>query len=234
MEVEAPRSSTPPRRHPPPLPTKAEVKTLKKQHKKAPPPLDDLARQAFKEVDTDDSGAVSKTEALKYAEDLGYEVDAAYMDGAWAAFDFDNSGELDEQEFMHFLKVLKNSGAGGAPGGYEVTGSGRLPGSRYSISEVEINDCATPAQLKSLVAKNKDTGRGGGGCCGCSKATLLSQWKYLEGKELQGELEGEFATRDALKEQQPSLEAYLGVKPEDPKQACVDPLPQRQRRRQLV
>ena len=97
-----------------------------------------------------------------------------------------------------------------------MTGSGRLPGSRYSISEVEINDCATPAQLKSLVAKNKDTGRGGGGCCGCSKATLLSQWKYLEGKELQGELEGEFATRDALKEQQPSLEAYLGVKPEDP------------------
>ena len=92
----------------------------------------------------------------------------------------------------------------------------------------------TPAQLKSLVAKNKDTGRGGGGCCGCGKATLLSQWKYLEGKELQGELEGEFATRDALKEQQPSLEAYLGVKPEDPKQACVARLPQRQPRRRLV
>ena len=58
MEVEAPRSSTPPRRRPPPLPTKAEVKTLKKQHKKAPPPLDDLARQAFKEVDTDGSGVI--------------------------------------------------------------------------------------------------------------------------------------------------------------------------------
>ena len=65
MEVEAPRSSTPPRRRPPPLPTKAEVKTLKKQHKKAPPPLDDLARQAFKEVDSNRDGLIDFPEFQK-------------------------------------------------------------------------------------------------------------------------------------------------------------------------
>ena len=213
-------ATTPPRRRPPPaLPSPAEVKILKKSVKKKPPALTASTTSVFKQIDTDESGTVSKAEARKYAEELGYEVDEAFIDGAWAAFDFDNSGELDEQEFMHFLKVLKRTDGAAGSSGYEVTGSGRLPGSKYSISEVEINDCATKAQLQKLVRLNKDTGRGGGGCFGCGKPCVLSKWTYLEQEALQQALADEFKLRDGLDSDNPTLEGYLGVKPADSQHA---------------
>eukprot|EP01047_Picozoa_sp_COSAG01_P033178 COSAG01_NODE_2431_length_7709_cov_5.388173_2_plen_331_part_00 len=59
---------------------------------------------------------------------------------------------------------------------YSPTGSGRIPGSKYTITEVEINNCTSRRKLERLVAKHR--GRTRTGCCGVA-AGVLAKWKFI-------------------------------------------------------
>lgn len=54
-----------------------------------------------------------------------------------------------------------------------VTNRGRLPGSKYTLTEVDVLDCATRQALERVVKKHRETSRGETGCCGCGKGKVL-------------------------------------------------------------
>ena len=66
---------------------------------------------------------------------------------------------------------------------HEVTGAARLPGSKYPVTEAEINHCHDREGFEELIEQAlKRTNKG---CCGGEG--LLHRWKYTEsyGKELE-------------------------------------------------
>ena len=54
-----------------------------------------------------------------------------------------------------------------------ATGAGRLPGSKYTITEAEIQGSTTKEELEDVVYQNKD--RGGKG-----RNLMLKDWDYIE------------------------------------------------------
>ena len=66
---------------------------------------------------------------------------------------------------------------------HSVTGSARLPGSKYSITEAEINDTRTRTELEALMEDARARNRPG--CCG--RPGLLQKWHYIDsfGEEFQ-------------------------------------------------
>jgi hypothetical protein len=60
---------------------------------------------------------------------------------------------------------------------YAPSGSGRVPGSKYTITEVEINDCMSQPEIEGLVAKHAVQGRKN--CCG-RVTGVLADWEYVE------------------------------------------------------
>lgn len=135
-------------------------------------------RQAFQRFDTDHSGTMSKGELKEYlVDDQGLDVEPGYIDELWKVFDADKSGMLDEKEWVLLCEHIKQDAA--QQDAYEVHGSARLPGSKYTIGEIEINECETRGQLEKLVQTAKDSGHGGGGCCCfCKTESVLDTWKY--------------------------------------------------------
>lgn len=101
---------------------------------------------------------------------------------------------------MLLREHLKKDSEGSEP--YEVHGSARLPGSKYTIGEIEINECETKAQLEALVAAEKVNGHSGGGCCGlCKSVSILDNWSFkVDAAAIQTQLNK-------------SLEQYLGPEP---------------------
>lgn len=70
---------------------------------------------------------------------------------------------------------------------YEPTGSGRIPGSKYTISEVDVLECKDAKALEKCVEKHKKTSRGESscscccGCCSCGgNGDVLGTWKWVE------------------------------------------------------
>lgn len=87
------------------------------------------------------------------------------------------SGTLDEKEWVLLCEHIKQDAA--HQDAYKVHGSARLPGSKYTIGEIEINECETRGQLQKLVETAKDSGHSGGGCCCfCKTESVLDTWKY--------------------------------------------------------
>ena len=56
---------------------------------------------------------------------------------------------------------------------------GRLPGSKYTLTETDVLDCVNKASLQRVVAKHAETSRGEAGCCG-GKGGVLADWKWIE------------------------------------------------------
>ena len=132
------RAGTPTRRRAPPLPTPAAVQQMRtSQSFKSTK----STKEMFKQVDTDGSGSVSKGEAMALLEKMGLEVDQAYIEDVWQLYDDDGSGSLDEAEFSRFQKAISDAQA--QDGMYKMTSGGRLPGSKYGVGDIEINECAT-------------------------------------------------------------------------------------------
>eukprot|EP01052_Picozoa_sp_SAG31_P032879 SAG31_NODE_3652_length_4023_cov_12.151886_1_plen_217_part_00 len=143
------------------------------------PVLVEDAGDEFDKFDTDGSGNISKGEAKEFLLDrLGLQAESGYIDELWKAFDEDNSGALEKAEWVKLRKHIQADAD--AKDAYVISGSARLPGSKYSIGEIEINDCETRKQLEKLVEEARETGHTGGGCCGfCKAESILDDWKFL-------------------------------------------------------
>ena len=76
--------------------------------------------------------------------------------------------------------VSKTQGMLAVSDDYVPTGSGRLPGSQYTITEVEILDCHSQRELEAMVRKH--VARGRKGCCGQTTG-VLAKWKYVDDQE---------------------------------------------------
>ena len=61
---------------------------------------------------------------------------------------------------------------------YEPSGSGRIPGSKYTITEVDIMDCEDKKDLEKTVTEHSETSRGESSCCG-GKGGLLVDWEWV-------------------------------------------------------
>lgn len=83
---------------------------------------------------------------------------------------------------------------------YTPSGAGRLPGSRNSLSEVEVNACEDQGKLEQLLEGAKKDSEVSGKCCGCccGSKSFVSEWKWLDFKDTK-ELE-EIVTKRAKKE----------------------------------
>ena len=61
---------------------------------------------------------------------------------------------------------------------YEPTGSGRIPGSKYTITEIDILECTDKKSLEKCVKEHNATSRGESSCCG-GKGGLLVEWSWV-------------------------------------------------------
>eukprot|EP01051_Picozoa_sp_SAG22_P012625 SAG22_NODE_1331_length_4702_cov_2.662177_1_plen_361_part_00 len=180
-----PTSPARPRRPAPPLPTPQHVEQLRTSVSRSlqavPQQRLQAARQEFEQFDRDKSGSISKGEAKEYLlDELGLELEPGYIDELWGIFDADNNGTLDKDEWVLLREHLKAEGDAEGATAYSVHGSARLPGSKYSISEIEINESETRRQLEALVEDTRLQGHSGGGCCGlcCKSESVLDAWKF--------------------------------------------------------
>lgn len=89
--------------------------------------------------------------------------------------------------------------------GYDVTGAGRVPGSKYTITEAEINECTSKEALVKLVDRHLRKQRAG--CCG-RRTGVLAEWGFCN------TLEGAQATLNDEKNRQKYFPAHVTV-PDD-------------------
>ena len=61
---------------------------------------------------------------------------------------------------------------------YEPSSSGRVPGSKYTITEIDIMDCEDKASLEKTVKEHAATSRGESSCCG-GKGGILTDWNWV-------------------------------------------------------
>ena len=65
---------------------------------------------------------------------------------------------------------------------YEPSGSGRIPGSKYTISEVDVLGADDQNELEKVVTKHAESSRGESSCCGGTSG-ILAEWKWVASLE---------------------------------------------------
>jgi hypothetical protein len=95
--------STPPRR---PRSVTAGLTLTRRQVDGIEPHITQHVQEAFARYDIDNSGTISKEEALSMVQEMGINVSRGYIDGVWGVYDSNGDGVLDMREFARFLTVL--------------------------------------------------------------------------------------------------------------------------------